>query len=67
LQGNSYKPKETLEAMSNHIAFRKELLPVDFSKVEKLIVSNILFREVDFFILVAETKISDLFLSSMLN
>jgi hypothetical protein len=33
LQGNSYKPKETLVALNNHLVFRKEYLPVDFSKV----------------------------------
>lgn len=39
LQSNSYKPKETLEAMGNHLAFRKQYLPVDFTRVEKLIVT----------------------------
>jgi hypothetical protein len=57
LQSHHYKPKETLEGMSNHLVFRKEYLPVDFSRVEKLIVTENIFRNQDFFILVGEIKI----------
>jgi hypothetical protein len=49
LQSYHYKPKETLEGMNNHLNFRKEYLPIDFSKVEKLLVILNIFRSLDFF------------------
>ena len=38
LQANSFKAKETIESMQNHLDFRKQYLPIDFSKAEKLVV-----------------------------
>lgn len=47
--------------MENHLTFRKEYLPVEFTKVEKFIVITIYnLREADFSILVGETETSGL-------
>ena len=40
MQGNSYKPKETLEAMKVHSDFMSTSLPVEFSRIEKLVVPS---------------------------